>query len=400
MAGAAESFLPPLKEEEIFKRTRGKVANIGGSRYASGLTYLPKGLSVKEKAAGIAYNRAESMVKLDKASSGIKTKAHMRAALEYIARHGKFDVENEQGEILDLDKAVAHLDDWCADMQVPDITVNNKRPADARKIIVSCPPGADPQQVKAAARQLGQEIFKEQGFEYFMVLHCRDEQHPKEPLHPHVHFLVRAVNDVGRRLNLRKADLRYMRERFAVIAKDYGIELNATSRAVRGQTLKAKTQARIHQEERELREMKEAKQSQAQKWAIHRKKQAGKNQHPYQKQRQEELKNALTAGKEIGDHPVLRKAKATRCRVLENVAAYINELKKGTAEDKVIAEKLKERYSNLSAVESAQQLKLRIAKRKLMEKSASQYKNAGKQSQAQKWAIHRKKQQCSQDFEH
>ena len=391
MAGAAESFLPPLKEEEIFKRTRGKVANVGGCSYASKLTYLPKGLSVKEKAAGIAYNRAESMVKLDKASSGIKTKAHMRAALEYIARHGKFDVENEQGEILDLDKAVAHLDDWCADMQVPDITVNNKRPADARKIIVSCPPGADPQQVKAAARQLGQEIFKEQGFEYFMVLHCRDEQHPKEPLHPHVHFLVRAVNDVGRRLNLRKADLRYMRERFAVIAKDYGIELNATSRAVRGQTLKAKTQARIHQEERDLQEMKEAKQRQAQKWAIHRKKQAGKNQHPYQKQRQEELKNALTAGKEIGDHPVLRKAKATRNRVLENVAAYINELKKGTAEDKVIAEKLKERYSNLSAVESAQQLKLRIAKRKLMEKAASQYKNAGKQSQAQKWAIDRKK---------
>lgn len=400
MAGAADSFLPPLKEEEIFKRTRGKVANVGGSSYTSGLTYLPKGLSVKEKTAGIAYNRAESMVKLDKASSGIKTKAHMRAALEYIARHGKFDVENEQGEVLDLDKAVAHLDDWCADMQVPDVTVNNKRPADARKIIVSCPPGADPQKVKAAARQLGQEIFKEQGFEYFMVLHYRDEQHPKEPLHPHVHFLVRAVNDVGRRLNLRKADLRYMRERFAVIAKDYGIELNATSRAVRGQTLKAKTQARIHQEERELRELKEAKQSQAQKWAIHRKKRAGKNQHPYQKQRQEELKNALTTGKEIGDHPVLRKAKATRSKVLENVAVYINELKKGTAEDKVIAEKLKERYSNLSAVESAQQLKLRIAKRKLMEKATSQYKNAGKQSQAQKWAIHRKKQQSSQDFEH
>ncbi|WP_281756839.1 relaxase/mobilization nuclease domain-containing protein [Succinatimonas hippei] len=400
MAGAAESFLPPLKAEEIFKRTRGKVANVGGCSYASKLTYLPKGLSVKEKAAGIAYNRAESMVKLDKASSGIKTKAHMRAALEYIARHGKFDVENEQGEVLDLDKAVAHLDDWCADMQVPDITVNNKRPADARKIIVSCPPGADPQKVKAAARQLGKEIFQEQGFEYFMVLHCRDELHPKEPLHPHVHFLVRAVNDVGRRLNLRKADLRYMRERFAVIAKDYGIELNATSRAVRGQTLKAKTQARIHQEERDLREKKEAKQSQAQKWAIHRKKQAGKNQHPYQKQRQEELENALTTGKEIGDHPVLRKAKATRCRVLENVAAYINELKKGTEEDKVIAEKLKERYSNLSAVESAQQLKLRIAKRKLMEKATSQYKNAGKQSQAQKWAIHRKKQQSSQDFEH
>ena len=57
-----------------------------------------------------------------------------------------------------------------------------------------------------------------------MTLHCRDERHPKEPPHPHVHFLVRATNNLGRRLNLRKADLRYMRERFAVIAKEYGIE--------------------------------------------------------------------------------------------------------------------------------------------------------------------------------
>lgn len=400
MSGA-DDFLPGINSEEIFKRTRGKVVNVaalGGKK--SG--YLPRGLTVKEKAAGIAYNRTESMVKLDKASSGIKTKAHMRAALEYIARHGKFDVENEQGDIIDLDKAVAHLDEWCADMQVPEVTVDSKRPADARKIIVSCPKGTDPQKVLAAARQLGQEIFKEQGFEYFMTLHCRDELHPKEPPHPHVHFLVRATNNLGRRLNLRKADLRYMRERFAVIAKDYGIELNATSRAVRGQTVKAKTQARIHQEEREQKERKEHKQTQAQKWAIHRKKQARKEQHPYQQQRMEELKTALETGKELADHPILRKAKATRSKVLENVAAYIKELQnKGNAEDKVIAEKLKEKYSKLSSVESAQQIKLRIAKRKLAEKLAEKNKQSAKQSQAQKWAIHRKKQKrSSQDVEH
>ena len=392
---SADNFLPGINTEEIFKRTRGKVVNVTAAG-GKNSKYLPRGLTVKEKAAGIAYNRAESMIKLDKASSGIKTKAHMRAALEYIARHGKFDVENEHGDIVDLDKAVSHLDEWCADMQVPEVTVDSKRPADARKIIVSCPEGTDPQKVLAAARQLGQEIFKEQGFEYFMVLHCRDERHPKEPPHPHVHFLVRATNNLGRRLNLRKADLRYMRERFAVIAKEYGIELNATSRAVRGKTVKAKTQAQIHQEERELQERQGNKQSQAQKWAIHRKKQARQAQHPYQKQRLDELRAALETGKELADHPILRKAKATRSKVLENVAAYIKELQKnGDAEDKVIAKKLKERYSRLSSVESAQQLKLRIAKRKLAEKLAEQNKPSGKQSQAQKWAIHRKKQQLN-----
>ena len=60
-----------------------------------------------------------------------------------------------------------------------------------------------------------------------------------------------------------------------------------------------------------------------------------------------------------------------------------------------LPKKLKERYSRLSSVESAQQLKLRIAKRKLAEKLAEQNKPSGKQSQAQKWAIHRKKQQLN-----
>ena len=36
-----------------------------------------------------------------------------------------------------------------------------------------------------------------------------------------------------------------------MIAKKYGIDMNATTRAQRGHTQKSKTQERIHQEERE-----------------------------------------------------------------------------------------------------------------------------------------------------
>lgn len=404
----ADNFLPSIKADEIFKRTRGRVAKIESAKGGKGRArpwQAARTLTAREKAVGIAYGKKETVVKFDKASQGIKTAEHMHAAADYIARHGKKDLEDENGNILDLDAAFDKVEQWRASQNVPFATVNKKRPADARRCILSCPPGTDPQKLHAAARQLAQEIFKDQGFEYVMAIHYRDSEHPKEPLHPHVHFLIKAVNKDGKRLNLRKVDLRYIRERFAVIAKEYGIDLNATSRAVRGQTLKAKTQARVHQEQR--------RQSQAQKWAIHRKKQQYKQQeelHPYEQQRRNELAEALKSGHDIADHPVLKKAKQTRSQVLQNVKAYIDELANtGDAQDQVLADKLKARYEHLGKAESAQQIKLRIAKRKAAEKLAAkaqeQQMDSGKevkrkQTQAQKWAINRKKQQRSQDIEH
>ena len=63
---SADNFLPGINTEEIFKRTRGKVVNVAVTS-GKNSAFLPRGLTVKEKAAGLAYNRAESMIKLDKA---------------------------------------------------------------------------------------------------------------------------------------------------------------------------------------------------------------------------------------------------------------------------------------------------------------------------------------------
>ena len=364
MTSAAERLLPPLQTEDIFKRTKGRVAKV---------------LSAYEKAVGIAQGHSEAVIKIDKASSGIKTAAHMQAAAEYLSRNGKLELETQEGESLSLDDVKERINLWCQDAQVPPVTVDSKRPADARRIILSCPPGTDPKSVYAAAKQLAQEVLKDQGFEYLMVMHYKNKDHPKEPEHPHVHFLIKAVNERGVRLNLRKGDLRYIRERFAVIAKSYGIKLNATPRAVRGQTLKAKTQAQIHQE-----------QSQAQKWAIKRKK---SKLHPYAEARRNELITALKENKPIADHPALNKSKTTRQQVLKNIDELVKELQNSEKTENVeIAKKLKEKYTKLPKVESAQQIKLRIAKRKLAEKLQQQNSFKQKQSQAQKWAINNKKQ--------
>ena len=54
--------------------------------------------------------------------------------------------------------------------------------------------------------------------------------------HPHVHMVIRAVGEDGKRLNIRKATLREWRGSFAQHLRAHGIAANATERAVRGQT--------------------------------------------------------------------------------------------------------------------------------------------------------------------
>lgn len=380
MSTAADKLLPPLKVDDLFHHKRGRVGRI---------------MTGKEKAYGIATGKSEVVIKFDKASSGIRTSGHMMAALEYQSRNGQKELIDENGQPVSYEEARELVQQWCEDQEVPE-QEDKKRPADARRCIVSCPPGTDPQKFTAAASEWGQEIFGEEGYQFLMAVHWRDKDHPKEPEHPHAHFLIKAVNDEGKRLNVRKADLRYMRERFAVIAREHGIELNATPRAVRGRTQRAKTQAKIHQESRRQ------EQTQAQKWAIDRKKKelAAKQQkmHPYEKARRDELAEHIKSGKDITDHPVLERAKRTRQKVQENAAAYIKELREsGNAEDAKLAEALEKKFAKLERVESAQQKKLRIARRIVAERQqaerAAQGKDIKTQSQAQKWAIDRKKKQ-------
>ena len=58
--------------------------------------------------------------------------------------------------------------------------------------------------------------------------------------HPHVHLVLKAVNEQGVRLNIKKATLRHWRSEFARNLRLLGVEANATERAVRGETRTAK----------------------------------------------------------------------------------------------------------------------------------------------------------------
>lgn len=396
---AGERLFPPVKESNlgIFHYHKGRVARI------------PSGLTPKAKAVGLVTKRSESFVKCDKASKGIKTAHHMHEAADYIARNGKVDLEDENGNTLSRDDLHSTVKDWCTDQEVPETQEDllktkkgEKRPADARRIVISCPKGSDPEAVKKAAKEFAEEFFKANGYRYVFGLHCKSEETPNEPDHPHIHFLIKSVSIDGKRLNIRKADLQLMRERFAIIARKYGIELNATSRTVRGESEKAKNIERYHHEKRQSdykhqaykstdkgpkkteeekrkaaqakehirkRKAKEKKkeQSQSQKWAFSRKKQAKEPQsHPYSRGRTQEVIDALKSGQNLKEHDAIKKAKKTREEVKKNIYDYAQEIKSsGSKVDKKLASELEKMEQQYKPVKSAQQSILDKARERL-----------------------------------
>ena len=80
--------------------------------------------------------------------------------------------------------------------------------------------------VLAAARQFARQKFAQH--RYALVLHTHQQ-------HPHVHLVVKAENELGRRLHIDKQLLREWREDFARLMREQGIAANSTPRAIRGE---------------------------------------------------------------------------------------------------------------------------------------------------------------------
>ena len=299
-------------------------------------------LSPRDKATGIVHNSPEAMVKVDKASKGIKSVTHLMTAANYISRDGIIDLEDENGQMLLKAELKDRMTEWGKSQDMPEMEVEGtKRPADARRLIFSCPKGSDPEAVKATVRELAKETFGSEGFSYVFGMHYKSNEMPNEPDHPHVHVLIKSVSAPGKRLNLRKEDLRYLRERFAVLAKEHGIELNATSRAQRGQFKKGKTQERIHQEERE--------------WNNHL-----SPSHPYDLERMKQIDTALNSGTALPESEGKAKAVKTRQSVIKNAKMFISELEKSNKfEDVKLAIELNRYINDLPPLETSQEELLR-----------------------------------------
>jgi Relaxase/Mobilisation nuclease domain len=172
------------------------------------------------------------MVKvINKGSSSV---AGVGGHVGYIGRQGAVELETDEGEILQgQEVGNTLLENWNLDLiqQRGKINLTPNKPKQpprlVYKLIFSMPAGTPPEKVQAAVRNFAREEFALK-HSYVMALHT------DEP-HPHVHLVLKATNDDGKRLYLRKATLRQWREGFAHHLRVLGVAANATPRYVRGE---------------------------------------------------------------------------------------------------------------------------------------------------------------------
>jgi hypothetical protein len=179
---------------------------------------------------------------------GAKTAGVLRY-MNYISRSGVLITADEKGQRLSGQDTIRRVyASWDLDLQ----RTHDKRGEALHQsfnIIFSMPSKTDPDKLFEAVQAFAQEQFV--GRQYIMALHT-PETDPSDnpPPHPHVHVVVRAEDEDGQRLHIRKTTLRTWRETFAAELRARGIQANATSRAERGISLKARGSAEYHIKER------------------------------------------------------------------------------------------------------------------------------------------------------
>ena len=182
----------------------------------------------------------EVMVKV---TGGGKKVGAVAAHLSYISQQGELELETDEGLRVSKDAQQALLQDWHLELsagqyrrpQGPDAPACTVKLV--HNIVLSMPAPTPPDKVLAAAKTFAREKF---GLKHRYAMALQTHQQ-----HPHVHLVVKAEDEHGRRLHIDKALLREWRQDFARMMRDQGIAANATPRAIRGQSKRAPKDARL-----------------------------------------------------------------------------------------------------------------------------------------------------------
>lgn len=107
------------------------------------------------------------------------------------------------------------------------VEIAGRLPRNAMKMMLSSPEGTDPNKVKMAAEAFAKDAFGDQGYSFLYALHT-------DTSNPHLHLIVKMVNEEGKRLSTDKPDLYRWRELWAEKCQEQGIDVVAVPNYMRG----------------------------------------------------------------------------------------------------------------------------------------------------------------------
>jgi len=200
-----------------------------------------------------AARTPEVMVKV--LSSGATSAKAVRRHIDYVSRKGEVELHGDEGEVFQGSSATDALpEDWNLDLEEAGAATRigkgtrHRPPRLVHKLVFSMPAGTNPKKVLGAVQNLCREEFALK-HRYVIALHT------DEP-HPHVHVILKATSEQGKRLNIKKAHLKEWRVKFAAHLRELGVAANATPRMFRGQEERSKSTRNYWSERRAVGESK------------------------------------------------------------------------------------------------------------------------------------------------
>lgn len=200
-------------------------------RFESASKSLPAFLDIHPVANSVRISGHTPEVIIKVVSRGSNTLKAIQLHFEDLqdGKHRALEMDFRCTPVVGKKAARALIEDWDLDLdaltcRIPHLARVRREPTKlVHKIIFSMPAGTPPDKLLAAVRDFARKEYAPK-HRYALALHT------DEP-HPHVHVVVRAINEEGERLNIRKATLRYWRKAYARLLRNHTIAAKATPRA-------------------------------------------------------------------------------------------------------------------------------------------------------------------------